>query len=336
MICPNCGSHVPDGSIKCPACRVDLGRTIVIPKIHGHWCSSCGSLIPAGMDACPNCGLPLPGVKARVRQADDGQTASSLMTAQGEALDNGEVTTVMPRIESAIPSEPDQTHLIAEHDEITNMRFLFTAVLAAVVVMGGSVLAITHPWNPTALDTKAKTEADTSWAGFPGFFTHLQGQDNGTKDNEVTSGDDHSLQQLLDYHQQLGELNDKLKKNQELFFAIYLSGDAQAREDGQAQAQELSIDISNLINEISQVNVESGTYVDERDNLLSLGNWLRNQSDALSTAWNKDVNFDNPEDHEEEILSSLQDSSGSSLIEGFSALFQKNYDAWKPQQRDNE
>ena len=66
MICPNCSANVPDDSLRCPACRADLGQTVVIPKLEGRWCESCGSLIPDGAETCPNCGFLLRSEERRV------------------------------------------------------------------------------------------------------------------------------------------------------------------------------------------------------------------------------------------------------------------------------
>ena len=120
MICPNCSANVPDDSLRCPACRADLGRTVVIPKLEGRWCKSCGSLIPDDADTCPSCGFPAPKPagheivrhpQALAIEGDDPDDA----TLQGE-LDpespedeeshSTEETHAIVRIESAIPSAP--------------------------------------------------------------------------------------------------------------------------------------------------------------------------------------------------------------------------------------
>ena len=94
MICPNCGSSVPDDALRCPACRAELDVTMRIPKLDGPvWCEGCGSLIPLDSPTCPGCGLPNPRY---VEGAEKSEPDSS-----EEALDS-ERTHAIPRIESAL------------------------------------------------------------------------------------------------------------------------------------------------------------------------------------------------------------------------------------------
>ena len=242
-------------------------------------------------------------------------------------------THAMVRIESAIPSEPTQYDPSSTRDRIPHARFLVTAVLVAVVVMSGTVLAITHPWDPGAFDTKAKTEADTSHAGFPGTVTELQGQEGGSATTEVKSGDDATLEQLQDYYEQLGALATRPNENESLFHQVYADTDPQRREDGKDAADALAIEVSNLISAISSANVESGTYVNEQRNLVTLGNWLRNRMDSLCDAWDADVSSDDPSADKDRILASLQNDGGASATDSYRVLFEQNYPAWKPERK---
>ncbi|WP_156410032.1 zinc-ribbon domain-containing protein [Olsenella massiliensis] len=45
MICPNCGTHVSDDALRCPACRCDLGRTTALPRPQGVWCALAGAFV---------------------------------------------------------------------------------------------------------------------------------------------------------------------------------------------------------------------------------------------------------------------------------------------------
>ena len=81
-------------------------------------------------------------------------------------------------IESAIPGPEPEDSPGARHDRMPRpCTFAFAAVLALVVV-GGSTLLITHPWDPLATQTKATEPADVSMSGFPGVVESLSGQDD--------------------------------------------------------------------------------------------------------------------------------------------------------------
>lgn len=335
MICPNCGSNVPDDSRRCPACHADLTRSVVASRPQGTWCPRCGALVPDGEEACPNCGTPVPGDDAAEEAKDEGRACVPPIP-QGEDDADGpseaEETHAMPRIESAIPSEGEDDE-VGRRDRFPRARVLTVALGAAVVMIVGLALVITHPWNPDALDDRAKTDADTSMAGYPGYVSALQGQDNASdsSDSAIQSGDDASLSKLHDIWKQMGELEAKADASQEDYDKYYLTGTADQRSEGKVSAEQLSYDISNLISSIDDVDVTSGTYADTADNLRTLGNWLRNRIDFLKAGWQKDASYDQPQDHEDE-LSSYSTSSGTTLGESYKQNFEDKYSDWEPKQ----
>ena len=152
-----------------------------------------------------------------------------------------EETHAMPRIESAIPSEGEDDE-VGMRDRFPRARVLTVALGAAVVMIVGLALVITHPWNPDALDDRAKTDADTSMAGYPGYVSALQGQDNASdsSDSAIQSGDDASLSKLHDIWKQMGELEAKADASQEDYDMYYLTGTADQRSEGKVSAEQLS------------------------------------------------------------------------------------------------
>lgn len=338
---------MPDGTLRCPACHAELDQTVAMPRLEGTWCESCGARIPDGADVCPECGMPVErgghrqegarasevGGVARPQPLSDGERKDPNDTCENPVLET-EDTRTMARLESAIPSEPDGSAESA-HDRFPRARVLVVALVAALVVVGGAVLYITHPWDPAAFDTRAKTAADTSTAGFPGTVDRLQGQDQstGTGSGDVQSGDEATYSKLADYWSQLGELAAKVDANDETFRQVYVDGTGEDRQKGKAEADQLKLDISNLLSEIDEVDVTSGTYGDAKDSLTTVGNYLRNRMDALSAAWDKDVSFSNPKNHADEIASTVISTSGSqSKADAFKDLFDQGYQAAKPQQ----
>ena len=146
----------------------------------------------------------------------------------------------------------------------------------------------------------------------------------------MKSGDDATLEQLQGYYEQLGALATRANENESLFHQVYADTDPQRREDGKDAADALAIEVSNLISAISSANVESGTYVNEQRNLVTLGNWLRNRMDSLCDAWDADVSSDDPSADKDRILASLQNDGGASATDSYRVLFEQNYPAWKP------
>ena len=326
MICPNCGSSVPDDALRCPACRAELDVTMRIPKLDGPvWCEGCGSLIPLDSPTCPGCGLPNPRyVEGAEKSAPD---------SSEEALDS-ERTHAIPRIESAIPSDPEEGATNVR-DGLPRTRVFILSLLIGVLAMSAIVLLITHPWDPNAFDTKAKTEADTSMAGFPGHVSELQGQDKGDSNQggEVQSGDDATFDKLTDVHSTLGQIASAVDDNEDLFGRIAVTGSAEERAKGKSAADDLAIRCSNLIDRISTIDVSSGTYEGDAQNMTTLGSWLRNRLDALCEAWKSDVAMDNPSAQKDEVESLLLNSDGASITKSYKSLFDQNYEDWKPQKK---
>lgn len=343
MICPNCSANVPDDSLRCPACRADLGRTVVIPKLEGRWCESCGSLIPDGAETFPNCGFPAPRPSlrgsGRCQQASEAIGDLDETTSQGEANPTGrddegshstEETHAIVRIESAIPSAPVPGNPRVDREHALRLRTLAFALIAALVLVGGGVLLITHPWDPNANDPRARAEADTSRAGFPGVVRELRGQDGRVNiSTDIQSGDDTTLAKLQNVYIKLGDLKQEVDKNEELYRSTAASGDESVREQGMQAANQLSLDISNLIQSIADIDVTSGTYASDAQNMSTLGNYLRNRMDALARTWKRALRVSSPESHSGEILGYLTDSGQSS----WKNQFEQSYPTMSPQKK---
>ena len=325
MRCPVCGSVVPDGLDVCPACHAELGTTRVLPKLKGTWCPSCGALVPEGATACPKCGMPVAAEPERPapRMSD-------------ERLLEREQTTTLPRIESAIPSEPDPAVEGAYgREQLPHSKVFLVAALASVLVVGGTVLAITHPWDPSLSDTRATTPADTSQAGFPGTVSRLQEQDSSTEAaTTVQSADEVTFQALQDSYAKLAELSARADQSEQLFDRVATSGSLDEREAGSSDAQQLAVEVSNLTATVQNIDtVTTGTYTDQKDHVATLASWLRNRMDALSKAWRLSAASEDPEADATEILKPMRGQRASESDQSYAALFQKNYEAWAPEQR---
>ena len=200
------------------------------------------------------------------------------------------------------------------------------AALLAVVVVGGAAVLITHPWDPTATQTKATTPADTSMSGFPGILESLTGQDvRGGSDGEGAEQLD-AFSVLESSYESLSALSERVDASEESLRDVGVSGDDDARSKGLSDAQAISLEVSNLISQVGMLDDGGGAYSDDISNVITLGNWLRNRCDALTEAWQRSVDAEDPAASASSILAPVEGSSD------YARLFSENYDAWKPEQ----
>ena len=336
MICPTCGTHIPDGSLRCPACHASVGITVAMPVIQGRWCPSCGAGVEWQDEVCPNCGMPL-------EQEWGSPTDPNVVPAAprdaaqpvDEPVDETADTRAIPRIESAIPPEDDPTSKVAALEVMPQTSRFALAAVASILLVCGLALAITHPWNPNVHSISATEEADTSMAGFPGTVETLSGQDSdGSGVVSVPSGDDATLAQLVEAYGKLGRYAERADQSEQLFEEVAFGSDLDERTRGHREAEALAIDVSNLIARLDEVDVTSGLYLEERDNLVTLANWLRNRVDSLSAAWKAAVDSQDPSadrDEIEAILTRDNDPSGTNV---YKTHFDDSYEAWEPKHKD--
>lgn len=351
MICPNCGTSIPDDVVRCPACHADVGQAASLVPPQGIWCPSCGSLVPDGEGVCPHCGMPVvrpkharasDAAQLKIASGEEGDDDTDEMPADGtdapqldgdaedERFEN-EDTNFVPRIESALPAEPVSGNDRLQRAAALRVRTLVVALAAALLFVGGGVLFLTHPWDPQASDSRAKSEADTSMAGFPGIVTELKGQDSGSVDAaEVESGDAATYKRLSDVYDQLKDLEERADADEQSYRTLAATPGSDERTNARNEAYQLSLDVSNLIASLSDIDVTSGTYAEDLENMKTLASWLRNRTDALDSAWEKAMRVANPPSHAQEIDAYLPDSSAS---DSYKERFDAHYDGWKPQEK---
>ncbi len=223
------------------------------------------------MASCPYCGLPLFG------------QANPLDPSSAEPVDPAEQDTrLLPRMQNAIP--------LPEGDEEDSpgrpraAKSLIIATIAVGVVALAAVLILAHPWNPHLYDTRAATPADTSMEGFPGTVDRLSGQDTTGEPADQLSGDEATFEVLTAALETQDAISDELNQEME-DLAAAPSALEDTRETWARQAEATSIRVSNLITDLQDADVTSGTYATARDELITMGNYLRNRSDAITNAW---------------------------------------------------
>lgn len=357
MICPNCGTHIPDDAQRCPACHFDLLMTTKLPRLEGVWCPNCGALVPEGMSECPGCGMPVdvPRNKQRatswpeadaaagseneseeidrlVPRVEETDTQRESVGDEGTEGDNSaEETHAMPRIESAVPAGPEADGPAEEGERMPRTRVSLVAAIASIVIVGGFILMVAHPWDANLFSTRATEPADTSMAGFPGQVESLSGQDSGSDAAvEERSGDQATYEELSRIYKRLGEIEDELEQSQDDLESVGVSGDRAARDAKKANQDALGTEISNLISQTGQLDVSTGTYAEDVENLQTLGNWLRNWSDAITEGWERSASSDDPSADADYVLRPVSSAQGESGKNSYQQLFDSNYGDWEP------
>lgn len=336
MICPVCLTNIPDDSVVCPACRSVLHEHGEERHAQPVYCEHCGAIVPDGLSACPACGTPVgqiehaPSVVEEILNAP--HLTGDLSPLREQLEESMDVTRAMPRLETALPEEPEEAP-VAPEERAPRVRWIVTAALGALVVVGGITLAITHPWDPTFYDTRARTAADTSKAGYPGEIEQLSGQDKGASTEEAVSGDELTYQALVGHHESLMGIREALEDNEDLFDEVAFAGTMEERQAGLDRANALAIELSNLIQEIQAVDVTSGTYAEDLNDVLTLGNWLRNYCDSLTEAWTRDVSYEEPWTAEDYIRSPLSNSCNEDGRNTYMVMFDNNYEDLAPEHK---
>ena len=310
---------VPDGLSACPHCHTLTDATQKIALRDFTWCPTCGALAPSDADLCPKCG-------SRLREDPPARPVRNLDLPEidrPDEVDESAGTGVMTRIESAIPPTDDESSPSARRDRMPRPRAFAFAAIFAVAIVGGATLLITHPWDPTASQTKARQPADTSMSGFPGLVDSLTGQDVERGGSGEGEGSTLSVDDLLaQTHSELGELSRDVDASEEaLRDACEESGTA---VEGLDSAQAISIEVSNTIATLDGVYDTDEARTESIEHLKTLGSWLRNRCDALTKAWSIYEGADDPSTVSDQVIAQLDSSSD------YRGLFEENYETWAP------
>ena len=307
-----------------------------MPVLRGRWCPSCGSAVGWHDEVCSNCGLPLEqewAMPAHAVAETTAQNAGDETVGPSEAGESPS-TQEAPHIESAIPAEDDPTSKVAALEVIPRTSRFLVASIASIIFVCGIALALTHPWNTDAYSIKATKEKDTSMAGFPGTVESLTGQDSDEGEEvEILNEDDAVYAELVDAYEKLARYAERADASEQLFGEVAFGSDADERMRGKREAEALSIDVSNVIESLEEITTTSGLYAEDIEHMLTLGNWLRNRTDALLAAWVADVESEDPAQERDQIVRLLQTDEGDNA---YKKLFDESYEGWKPEHKATE
>lgn len=229
-----------------------------------------------------------------------------------------------PGLESAIPpTGPDSYTATSAPDVLPRLKQFIVAAGAAILIVGGSALAITHPWDPNANDISAKLPFDTSQAGSPGKIDALDSQDKFGSANKDESQDP-IYDSLMSDYESLVSCAERIDASEAALADKGVSGTDEERSQGSSEAWAVSIEVSNTISALGSTSDGAGAYAETISNLKTLGNWLRNRCDALTSAWDLACDSSDPAANKDQILGKI---SGNSA---YKDLFDQNVEGWKP------
>lgn len=298
-----------------------------VPSSSKTYCPSCGTLVPEGVENCSVCGMRVRTKAAKQPKPEKIAAAGAIAgatekTDEGSSSKKGSTTkkAAASKLESAIPAEneiKDPYH----HENPMRLKSVMVASFAALVLVGSAILFITHPWDPHAFDTKATTPADPAQEYVPDQVDALKGQDSGNVvAEEVVSGDEATYKKFTNTYLKFGDFSKSLESSTSDLEKFGFTGDAKAVTEGKNNANQLDINISNLISEIQSTDVSSGKYYSQQQDLIKMGNYLRNEADILLTAWKKATQSSNPAAEKNSILQPVK-TSGANYANLFSEAY---------------
>lgn len=363
MICPICQAHISDRALKCPSCRSDIQHTRIMTRMQHRWCEVCGARLAEDALECSSCHAPVVSMYAQAPQSASSSfdmsqgvviknnTSESLLSSslsermpathisssytaspsESEHISDAERTNQLIRIESAIPQTPSVVNDTTSHDRFPRIAMFLAAFVCAAIFTSATVLYITHPWDPDAFDIKAKVAHDTSKAGSPGVIKELSAQDKKSQKDLSVKGDDQTYDKLKSAYENLGKYMTRLSE-EEVHLRDMLDASDTPNKDLATkindETQRLAVGISNQLSDIESVNVESGTYKQDKEQLQKLGNWLRNYADILRDITARAKKSSHTNALKNEISKKLGASSKAQDQTGFKSLFNQYYDGW--------
>ena len=190
-----------------------------------------------------------------------------------------------PHFDSAIPMGEDRFGVDARSEGMPRMSAFLVAAAASLVIIGGTTLLITHPWDQSAFQTRATDEKDVSSAGYPGEVGALSGQDSDAESADKADKDASAFNTLTTSYAKLGELRKSLGENEDLLITAMQTDEATLIEGGYSEAESATIELASIQTELSSIEMQTSSYKAEAESLKELATWLRDWSEALAESW---------------------------------------------------
>lgn len=327
MKCPVCGSDIPDGTLTCPYCDSDVSVTRTRMRPLNRWCSVCGALVSDDMEACPTCGSPLEPTGAPVAGEPDREAVPDEPEDEPDPDATARLEAPSAQMDDAIPAPgAGPTSRVRSQ---TGMRALVLALVAAVAVMGGTILYITHPWNPgSSKHDKETIEVDTTSAGSPGVVSAIGAQDGEAGTPRLgTPGSRSTFEWESDAYVMIEDVAAQLADNQALLESVGAGEVTSGLDEGADACDSLARQLAALSSDLASATPEDA-YADDVERLEQLVGWLSSWAASLDDGWDG-VTAAEPAERAAVVDAALAESG---VTDG-RALFEQNVEAWAPVDR---
>lgn len=322
--CPSCGALVPDGRETCQNCGMLVMEGEALAPKHGsdseEWLNLLQEMAPtsiADLDVrSRRSGQQSVAFRARVSTAtaEEAQDAGYVADHPDEEFelphadqlpeaepprprmreDRGEDAPEarrvpprnVPRLNSAIPTGDDRFGIDARTERMPRTAAFIVAAIASLVVIGGTTLLITHPWDTSVFETRATESKDVSQAGYPGVHDTLSGQDFSLSGQDSEGQrEERTFELIQSSYERLGALRGELEENERLVGEAIEQDDSELVAGGYGVAESGKIETASMINDLSMPDVLGSSYVAEAEGIKELAGYLNAWSGALLDSW---------------------------------------------------
>ncbi len=103
LLCPNCGSDVPAGTVYCSKCGAVVPQPGVVSSVK---CPGCGASLPAGTQFCTSCGTNVSNVQPTATQMPLGQVSMTGGAISSESFASAPQTFAQPAAPQTFAAAP--------------------------------------------------------------------------------------------------------------------------------------------------------------------------------------------------------------------------------------
>lgn len=350
--CPSCGSLVPDDRETCPSCGMLVpfpeGRRPRKEAARPEWMLRARHVDQSqglgadtaeedepqdgtrpddgGAEDAPDLGTEAAAEEQATEEPEDPELAAEADDAELEGFDDedGEPEPFVPHFDSAIPMG-DRFGIDARQERMPRTASFLVAAIASLVVIGGSALIITHPYDAASFETRAVDEKDTSQVGYPGEVQVLSGQDSGGGRLALEKErDQNAFTELYNAYVRVGELRADLEENENLLLSALANDDATLIAGGYGVAESGVIETGRVRDTLTSASISSSSYADQAAQVAELADWLRSWSEALVSSWEAMDESYYPSYAEEEVMGYLYGGEWHGVNAG-RVSFDENY-----------
>ncbi len=353
--CPSCGALVPDGRETCPSCGMLVPVSHTVMPRHG---SSSEAWVDLDRESSRVRELESEhlneGSEGQVEDDDAQEEPEAVGDSEAQPAAEGEkdlqadenvsdeedqpsdenyeegVHGFVPHLNSAIPMGEDRFGIDARQERIPRTAAFLVAAAASLVVIGGTTLLITRPWDPASFETRASEQKDVSQAGYPGEHLTLIGQDSGGARAENTkTSDQEAYESVSKVYERLGELRTALETNEGELVDALQNDIPGLVAGGYGEAESVSIEVGSLIIDLEKSSVANSAYAADAERVKELAGWLNSWASALLNSWKAMSDAYMPSYAEQQVMDILYNGEwyGTNLDR---ASFNEHYESWAP------